>query len=121
MGSYAKSNAARISNICERSRTRSRQKDSASLYQDIRDAVVRVQPWMTASLRSVCAIGFVGAVRAEEEARRGDQFRALAPPELKSSERLDDRLSRIRAVSERSGALAMPEKSRAQAKWVLGR
>ena len=94
-------------------------KDSASLSQDIRDAV-------RAYNRDDCisALGlrdWLERLRAEEEARRGEPLPRPAPPELKSSERLDDRLSRIRAVSEALMATLPMQRNRVQqAQWVLG-
>ena len=94
-------------------------KDSASLSQDIRDAV-------RAYNRDDCisALGlrdWLERLRAEEEARRGEPLPRPAPPELKSSERLDDRLSRIRAVSEALMAPLPMQRNRVQqAQWVLG-
>jgi uncharacterized protein len=94
-------------------------KDSASLSQEIRDAV-------RAYNRDDCisALGlrdWLERLRTDEETRRGEALPRPATPALKSSEKIDDRLSRIRGVS---GALLAPlpiQRDRVQqAQWVLG-
>ena len=92
--------------------------DAASLTPDIRQAVLsynRDDCFSALGLRE-----WLETLRAQEEQRRGDAISRPVPPALLPNIKLEDRLARIRAVSEALTAHLPVERSRNQeAQWVL--
>ena len=93
-------------------------KDSASLTAEIREAVKSYN-------RDDCVSAlelrdWLERLRLEAEHRRGEPVPRPAPPLSKPNEKLEDRLARIRAVSEALTAHLPVERTRIEeAQWVL--